>query len=152
MSGLRILLALAIAGSSAVPSLAGKPDYCAAYARDFADARTKDKPIWQHKYEIALAACMTEPKKAEVIKPVPAKKVVAKAKVEVIIPPEPVAEPPKVETPPFKNVKASKTAKMEQGSAAWNDYCANKYSSFDIKKGTYTSRTGVERKCLVTAN
>jgi BA14K-like protein len=150
MSVLRVFLVLSIA-TVAAPAFAAKSDYCAAYARDFADARTKDKPIWQHKYDIALASCMAEPKKAEAVKPATPKKVAVKPKPEVIIPPEPVPETVKVETPPYKDVSTPRSAKPEPGSDAWNKYCTKKYSSFDIKKGTYTSRTGVERKCLVTA-
>lgn len=129
-----IILALslpAIAG----PALAAKADYCAAYARDFADARTKDKPLWQHKYDIALAACMVEPTKSVVAKPAPPKQFAPKIEPEPIIPPEPIM--------------VEKPAKLVAGSPEWNDYCIKKYNSFNIKKGTYLSRTGVERKCLV---
>jgi BA14K-like protein len=123
--------------------MANKADYCAAYARDFADARTRDKPLWQHKYDIAQAACLTEPKKPVAPKPVVMKRPVVKPAAP--IPPEPVM----VETPPYKPVKPGQ---MEKGSEAWNAYCANKYTSFDVKKGTYMSLTGIERQCLVTKN
>ena len=43
------------------PAWADKPAYCAAYARDFADARSREKPMWQHKYDIALQACLGKP-------------------------------------------------------------------------------------------
>jgi BA14K-like protein len=131
----------------ATPVLANKADYCAAYARDFADARSKDKPIWQHKYDIALAACNAEPQKAEVTKPAPVvKKPVIKVKAPpAIVPPIP-PEPVVVEAPKIKPTKAEK---LEAGSPAWNDYCSKKYTSFNVKTGTYTSKTGIERKCLV---
>jgi BA14K-like protein len=40
--------------------------------------------------------------------------------------------------------------RLTPGSAAWLDYCENKYASFDRETGTYKSYKGVERKCLVT--
>ena len=134
--GLGVLMCVAI-GS---PVMADKPDYCAAYARDFADARSKDKPMWQHKYDIALAACMAEPKQAETIKPAIVKKRAEKAEAPQDIPPEPKIAETSVPARP---------AKLVAGTAAWNDYCSNKYTSFNVKTGTYKSRTGVERKCLV---
>jgi BA14K-like protein len=139
---MRILAALVMLGFGAVasPALADKSDYCAAYARDFADARSKDKPMWQHKYQIAQTACMAEPQNAEVAKPVPVKKAVPKNVAPPVIPPEPVVVLPSPPTP--------KASKLVAGTPAWNDYCSKKYTSFNLKTGTYTSRTGVERKCL----
>jgi hypothetical protein len=147
---MRVLCVLGVSVLAlASPAWANKADYCAAYARDFADARSKDKPIWQHKYDIAQVACMAEPQKAEVAKAAPvAKKATANKNVvkpqappaiALAIPPEPVV----AEAPPAKPVK------LEPGSPAWNEYCNKKYTSFNAKTGTYTSRTGVERKCLV---
>jgi BA14K-like protein len=116
------------------PALADKPAYCAAYARDFADARAKDKVLWQHKYDITLQSCMGDPKPTiERVQAVAKKKPVAK-----------IAEP----TPAPVVQIASPVA----GSADWNIYCANKYTSFNPKTGTYMSKTGVERKCVVSAN
>lgn len=125
-----------------VPANANKSDYCAAYARDFADAqtqnKTQDKTIWQHKYDIASTSCMADPKPApiKVIKPPPP------AIAPVITPPEPVIA--------ATSVKPSKPAKLEPGSEAWNAYCAKKYTSFNPKTGLYLSLTRVARKCLVT--
>lgn len=124
----------------AFPALAAKVDYCAAYARDFADAQTHDKTIWQHKYDIANAACLAEPQaNAQVIK---AKPIVKKptTKLKIAVPAEPEATP----------ASASAKPKLEPGSENWNSYCANKYTSFNAKTGTYTSHTGVERKCVVS--
>ncbi len=122
------------------PALAAKVDYCAAYARDFADAQTHDKSIWQHKYDIANAACLAEPQaNAQVIKAKPiAKKRTTKP--EIAVPAEPQATPTSAPAKP----------KLEPGSENWNTYCANKYTSFSAKTGTYTSHTGVERKCVVS--
>jgi hypothetical protein len=133
-SGLALLMLLS---SSA---LADKAAYCAAYARDFADAKTHDKALWQHKYDIAQQSCMTEqkpavatvspsPPKAPKIKPVSVKPVAP-------VPPEPVATVAK--------------AKLEPGSAEWNDYCAKKYTSFNAATGMYHSHTGIDRKCVVS--
>lgn len=129
------------------PAFADKTDYCAAYARDFADARTRDKPIWQHKYDIALQGCLTEPQRSEVVKPPASKPVAPKTKVVEIIPPEPEINPVVV-----KPVVKAKFVRPVPGSEAWKTYCAQKYTSFNAKTGTYISKTGVERKCLVTNN
>ena len=129
------------------PAFADKTDYCAAYARDFADARTHDKPIWQHKYDIALQGCLAEPKQVEVAKPPAIKPMAPKTKVVEIIPPEPEIDPVVV-----KPVMKAKFVRPEPGSEVWKTYCAQKYTSFKVKTGTYTSKTGVERKCLVTNN
>lgn len=53
----------------------------------------------------------------------------------------------------FQRKPAAETAqpgKLTPGSAAWLDYCDNKYASFNRETGTYQSYKGVERKCLVT--
>jgi hypothetical protein len=141
--GVWAVLSMALAG----PAFADKADYCAAYARDFADARTRDKPIWQHKYGIALQGCLAEPKQAEVAKPPMVKVMAPKPKVVEIIPPEPEIDPVVV-----KPVVKAKFVRPEPGTEAWKTYCAQKYTSFNAKTGTYTSKTGVERKCLVTNN
>ncbi len=39
---------------------------------------------------------------------------------------------------------------LEEGSEAWNEYCAAKYKSFNPDTGTYNSHSGKERRCLVT--
>jgi BA14K-like protein len=41
---------------------------------------------------------------------------------------------------------------LQPGSPAWVDYCKRKYVSFNEAKGIYLSKTGIERKCLVTAD
>jgi BA14K-like protein len=144
MSMLRIIVLAGLTVATSTTSFADKTDYCAAYARDFADSRTHDKPIWQHKYDIALAACLAEPQKAEIVKPVVIKKPVVKVQPAPIIPPEPaVAE--------VATAKPAKFKRPEPGTPEWNDYCTKKYTSFNAKTGTYLSHTGVERKCLVTA-
>jgi hypothetical protein len=133
---------------------ADKSAYCAAYARDFADARTLDKAMWQHKYDIALQSCLTPTKPMVQRVPPAAKKVAEPVKPAIVKQAEPPAPEAKVAeaTADKPATAAPKQAYLAPGSNAWNDYCAKKYSSFNIKTGTYTSKTGVERKCLVTAN
>jgi hypothetical protein len=46
-------------------------------------------------------------------------------------------------------VKPKKRA-LEEGSEAWNEYCATKYKSFNPDTGTYNSYNGKERRCVVT--
>ena len=131
----------------AAPANATKADYCAAYARDFADARATEKAIWQHKYDIAQASCMTVPKAAPVVKiAAPKPKPVVREVVE--IPPEPTPDP--VPAPIIEKPAKKLRLVLEPGSAEWNVYCGKKYTSFNPTTGTYKSRTGVDRKCLVT--
>ncbi len=134
MNAFRALIILAVGILTMTPALADKPAYCAAYARDFADARAKDKVLWQHKYDIALQGCMGEPKPVAVSVPA----IVKKKVVEKIVEPNPVLVPQKLG--------------LAAGSADWNIYCANKYTSFNPKTGTYMSKTGVERRCVVSSN
>ncbi len=121
------------------PALATKIDYCAAYARDFADAQSLDKTLWQHKYDIANEACLAEPKAT--VATIKAKPKSKKPKTEPEI--KSTAEP---QTTP---AASTNKLKLEPGSENWNTYCANKYTSFNAKTGTYTSRKGVARKCIV---
>ncbi len=131
----------------AAPANANKADYCAAYARDFADARATDKALWQHKFDIAQASCMAPPKAAPVVRvQAPKPKPVVKEVVE--IPPEPTPDP--VPAPIIEKPTKKLRLVLEPGSAAWNVYCGKKYTSFNPVTGTYKSRTGVQRKCLVT--
>ena len=147
MKHTRLVAALWCCTMLAPSAFANKADYCAAYARDFADARATDKPMWQHKYNIALAAC-TAPPKAPPLPKVVAIKPKPKAVAVVDIPPEP--EPDPVPEPVIEKPAKKLRLILEPGSAAWNVYCDKKYNSFSAKSGTYTSRSGAERKCLVT--
>jgi BA14K-like protein len=154
----------------AQPAFADVQDYCAAVARDFADLRPKDRDIWQTRYDDANADCVEQFSTAPQV-------VATKPKVQVVQPgkPEPVAEPVVAAVPVVKAKKrAAKVAttttsvegstaevkataaparrKPTPGSAEWTDYCSRKYSSFNRDKGTYTSKTGVERRCIVTSD
>jgi BA14K-like protein len=54
-----------------------------------------------------------------------------------------------VRRPQPARTKVAIQTKLQPGSEAWNNYCINKYASFNAKTGTYTSKTGVARKCVV---
>ncbi len=132
------------------PAFADKAAYCKAYARDFADQSSPDQTQWQHKYQIAIDACLTK-HVAPTTKPM-----VFRPKTKNMVPAAPVEKPvvvqavtkPPVAKPVIK--PAALPTALVQGSAEWNDYCTKKYVSFNAKTGTYQSKTGVERKCIVT--
>ncbi len=144
----------------ASPALADKASYCQAYARDFSDQLAKDKVTWQHKYQIALDACLGSPAKSQTVAAAPAKPApappAAKPPVktqEAAKAPEP-AKPAEVAAAEPKPAPKKETKEADggltPGSAAWNEYCARKYTSFNPKNGQYLSHTGVMRRCLYT--
>ena len=143
-------------GSMAQGALANPIDYCAAYARDFADAGTTSPEIWQQRFENASSACIYQytPQATAVAKPqksLPKLQSKAKPKIELAAKPKPIER----ETEPDPLVEPVANAapiKLEPGSEAWQDYCARKYVSFSREKGTYVGKSGTERKCLVTAD
>ncbi len=122
-------------------------DYCAAYARDFADHVKKQDVEWQTRYDNSEASCLA--RFSNDAAPAP----MAKPKLQKAISKQPPKVPPAApveEQAPAAPI-AQSVAKLEPGSAEWTAYCRKKYVSFDASKGTYLSKTGVERKCLVTA-
>jgi BA14K-like protein len=148
---LRLLFGVSLIFTGTLPAAADVADYCAAYARDQADKGVKEKLIWQKRYDNALQTCgeqfsLQEPAavakkpKVNVVKVAPEKpKLVVEEKATV----EPAAPKPK---------KLASLPQLKAGSPEWVEYCKNKYVSFNEAKGTYLSKTGVERKCLVTAD
>jgi hypothetical protein len=128
-------------------SYANIPDYCAAYARDYADMGEKSTD-WQRRHDDAQASCITR-FSAFAATPVKAK---PKPKVVAVAKPIEAKLEPKKQTPPETKIVAKSTPKLETGSSEWIAYCKQKYVSFDESKGTYLSKTGVERKCLITAD
>lgn len=143
-------LAAPVAG--AAPS-----DYCKAYAIDFADQTKRDTPFWQQRYSDAEKACLAQftfanpeekalPVQAAKPKPKPQP---VEASVEAV---EAAPEAVDISAAAISPPPALKKQKLVEGSVAWFDYCERKYASFDRGKGTYRSFSGVERKCLVTAN
>jgi cell division septation protein DedD len=135
----------------ALPAKADVADYCAAYARDHADQGAREKPIWQKRYDNALQTCGEQFSLKEPV-------AIAKKPVKPVI--KVVAEKPKpveksetpVEPDTAKPKKVAAIPNLEAGSPEWVTYCKNKYVSFNEEKGTYLSKTGIERKCLVTAD
>ncbi|MEP6827818.1 MAG: hypothetical protein ABJA10_07065 [Aestuariivirga sp.] len=134
----RIAFIILAGGLFASPALADKAAYCQAYARDFSDQTATDKATWQHKFQIALDACLAGHKQVAKSAPV---KAVAPAK-------QAVAKPAPAPQEPVDVKPASAT--LVAGTPEWNDYCTKKYTSFSEKTGMYMSKTGVARKCLVT--
>jgi BA14K-like protein len=127
-------------------AFASKADYCSVYAHDFADGHSQDKAVWQHKYEIAMTDCLGENSTVETVSTPKTKRVVKAKKIEQKV----AAVQTKIvkQTQPTPASSATQT-KLQPGSEAWNNYCTNKYASFNAKTGTYTSKTGVNRKCVV---
>jgi BA14K-like protein len=132
----------------ALPAHADVAEYCAAYARDFADQSDKQLFNWQRRYDNAEASCVerfandgTKPAKAKT----KTKPQVAKVKAK----PAPKLKEP-TEAPQQQAAKA--IPKLTAGSPEWTAYCKKKYVSFNEVKGTYLSRTGIERKCLITVD
>ena len=134
----RIAFVICAAGVLATPALADKAAYCQAYARDFSDQAATDKATWQHKFQIALDACLAGHKQAVKSAPIkaapPSKQAAAK--------PTPTPQEPVVAKPA--------SATLMAGTSEWNNYCTKKYTSFSVKTGMYLSKTGVARKCIVT--
>jgi hypothetical protein len=151
-----VLVMLASTGLWVAPAVADKAGYCQAYARDFSDSRATDKSEWQHKYDIALDACLAGGTKAAAeqapAQPAPGtpKAVVAKPVVKAPQPAKPAEAADQTPVPIVQPASESALPKLVVGSPEWNDYCAKKYTSFSAKTGMYLSHTGVSRRCLVT--
>ncbi len=106
--------------------------YCDAYAIDFANLSEKDDVQWQARREDALAACLRQYRDAPAV-----------VKTKRSKPAKPIVKELPAE---------QKRPEIKEGSPEWYEYCARKYTSFDRKTGSYLSKTGIERKCLVTAD
>lgn len=147
---MRVWSGVLIAAVLAVPAQADVAEYCAAYARDFADQSDKQLFNWQRRYDNAEASC-TERFANDVAKParVKSKPKPQVAKVKAKPAPAPKLKEP-TEAPQQQAAKA--IPKLTAGSPEWTAYCKKKYVSFNEAKGTYLSRKGIERKCLVTAD
>jgi len=162
MKGILPVIVASVIGFAVVPASADVKTYCQAYARDQANHRLTGNALlnggapkmtpeeWGDANSRAMADCMA----------------LYEAKAEKQ--PEQQAAPPPPEPPkpavakkirkPAKPIRkktvtvAATTANLVPGTDAWNDYCDKKYSSFDRKTGTYTSKTGKTRPCRVTGN
>ena len=151
---MRVLLGIIALVLLVTPAMADKATYCQAYARDFSDQRASDKETWQHKFQIALDSCLASHKQtpgksvAVVHPPDPAKPVVQATAVQ---PAKSTPIKAKATNKPADSVQsAAVRTKPVPGTQAWNDYCAKKYTSFNVKTGMYLSHTGVERRCVFT--
>ncbi|MBC8035652.1 MAG: BA14K family protein [Rhizobiales bacterium] len=146
---------------AAIPAEADVRSYCEAYARNQADTRLTGSAIlgakvklapeeWEERKSLALTDCLAlytseagvetvaaEPEKVRAAKPKKAR--AAKPKLEFL-----------AGTSPAQQEKSAKVAGLVPGSAAWKDYCAAKYASFNRETDTYKSFNGKMRPCRVT--
>ncbi|MDE2444849.1 MAG: BA14K family protein [Alphaproteobacteria bacterium] len=141
----RLCAVLGMLMASAGLAHADASAYCAAYATDFANAQAKEKATWQHKYTIALEGCLSSANPVQ-----PAKPAAASPKPKPALQKPQVQAQAQVSAPPPKPAAAIPIGRPAPGSKEWNDYCANKYTSFNPDTGMYRSYTGVDRKCLFT--
>lgn len=121
------------------PASASSQNYCEMFAKDFADTRTTDVDLWQTSYRNAFNDCMNQ-YTAAAPAAAPKKQLLKQAAA-------PLNEQ-ETSTQVAAVVKPKLT--LEEGSEAWNEYCAAKYKSFNPDTGTYNSHSGKERRCLVT--
>jgi hypothetical protein len=133
-------LAIATLVLLSTPASANSQTYCEMFAKDFADTRTTDVDLWQKSYRNAFNDCMNQ--YTAVAPAAPAKKKLQKQAAA------PIAES-ETATAVAAVVKPKKLV-LEEGSEAWNEYCAAKYKSFNPDTGTYNSYNGKERRCIVT--
>ena len=148
---MRIALAFCLITLTTASTQAAVADYCAAFARDEANRlAAASTPGWQETYSNADANCMQR------FGEVTATRVAAKPRKPAAIPDKPKPLKPAAES----KAKAAAISPLQEpktvpqliaGSPEWTAYCTKKYVSFNAAKGTYLSKTGVERKCLVTA-
>ena len=138
----QLALAMLVSGVFATHAAASSQSYCEIFAKDFADGRTTDVDLWQKSYHNAFNDCMNQYTAAA---PVAAAKKPLQQSTTVPL------NPPETEVS-VATVKAAEVVKpvLVPGSEAWNEYCAAKYVSFNPDTGTYNSRTGKERRCIVT--
>lgn len=149
MCGLRPLVIVVALVWVSLPVQADVQSYCQAYARDHANGLLSGSAIlggaaiisqqeWAGANSRALQDCV--------------------ALYEVKAQPKPAAPEVKPVKKPVRPINkksvtvAASSAGLIPGSEAWNNYCGKKYSSFDRKTGSYTSKTGKVRPCLVTRN
>ena len=132
-------LAVAAFATVSAPASASSQNYCEMFAKDFADIRTTDVDLWQVSYRNAFNDCMNQ-YTAAAPAPAPKKQLQKQAAA-------PLNEQ-ETSTAVAAVVKPKLT--LEEGSEAWNEYCAAKYKSFNPDTGTYNSHSGKERRCIVT--
>ena len=128
-------------GFFASPVLADTKSYCEVYGQDFASQKTSDVDQWQLTYRNAVKDCLAQyavDVAAATSVPAPVKRKVA------------VTTKRRIQIEPVRYLSSKRrTPILEQGSAAWNKYCASKYASFNPATGTYRSYGGKQKPCLV---
>ena len=132
-------LAIATLVLLSTPASASSQTYCEMLAKDFADIRTTDVDLWQKSYRNAFNDCMNQYTAA-------APAVAPKKKLQK----QPAAPLGETQTSTVVAAVVKPKVELEEGSEAWNEYCAAKYKSFNPDTGTYNSHTGKERRCIVT--
>ena len=148
---MRVFCVLIILLGLATPALADRASYCQAYARDFSDQRASDKDSWQHKFQIALDACLASHKQSAAKPVVTTQRPGAANTAPKAVAAQPRQAPAKAAVKSADVVQpAAGGTKPVPGSQAWNDYCTKKYTSFNVKTGMYLSHTGVQRRCVFT--
>ena len=152
---MRIALAIGTIFLATATAQAAVADYCAAFARDDANAHAASAtPDWQQRYDNADASCMQRFGSASAQRPAPRIAAKPKKPVPTAAKPKPLkpATDSKAKAAAISPLQEPKTVpQLIAGSPEWTAYCTKKYVSFNPAKGTYLSKTGVERKCLVTA-
>jgi hypothetical protein len=139
--------AAAVLLSCSAAAHADAKSYCEAYARDAATARLSGSAIitgvrgpispeqWAAARDQIQASCLDSyaPQSAA----------------------PPVRKSPAPPKPHIATISVSPSQAgpdLKPGSAAWKDYCAKKYVSFDPATGTYQSLSGKTRPCVVGKN
>jgi hypothetical protein len=133
-------LAVATLVLASTQASANSQTYCEMFAKDFADTRTTDVDLWQKSYRNAFNDCMNQ---YTAVAPAAAPKKQLQKQAAAPLNESETATVVAAVVKPKKLV-------LEEGSEAWNEYCAAKYKSFNPDTGTYNSHTGKERRCVVT--
>ena len=120
------------------PALADKQSYCEVFGQDFANGKTSDVDQWESNFRNAFGDCMAQ-YAADGKVAAPAKKVAQRTSEKVVV-------------VPARDISRKKRVPiLAAGTSAWINYCAEKYASFDAVTGTYKSKTGQRKPCLVPA-
>lgn len=120
----------------AAPALADKQSYCEVFGQDFANGKSPEVDLWESNFRNAFNDCMAQ-YSADGVVAAPAGKLAQKTAGKVMV------------VPARDFSRKKRVPILAQGTSAWINYCAEKYASFDAVTGTYRSRTGQRKPCLV---
>ncbi len=120
----------------ATSALADKQSYCEVFGQDFANGKSPEVDLWESNFRNAFNDCMAQ-YSADGVVAAPAKKVAEEAAAKVVV------------VPVRDSSRRKRVPILAPGTSAWINYCAGKYASFDAVTGTYKSRTGQRKPCLV---